>query len=149
MEVLEEPVVPLSRLVGPGTFEAAGDRVGTLAAAKRALPAETLLLQAGALRFGTDVLGGRGSTVGLPDCVATDNQRKRLLVVHRHAGEGLSNVLRRKGRVRIAARPLRIHVDQAHVIGAERPLHIPAIRMAFVSKPGLLGPPEDLVRLPP
>ena len=122
MEVFEVPVVPPCRLVGPGAIQPAGDRVGALTAAKPVLPAEALLLQAGALWFETDVLGGRGGTMGLADRVTADDERNGLLVVHRHAGERLSNVLRCKGRVRVAARPLRIHVDQAHVIGTEGPL---------------------------
>src|SRR5262249_14838524 len=53
-----------------------------------------------------------------------------------------------KGRIGVAARPLRVHVDQAHVIGAERPLDFPAAGVALVSKPRVLGAPEDLVGLP-
>src|ERR1041384_7885059 len=69
VEVVEETVVPFRRLAGPGPLQPAGDRVVTLAAAKPVLPAKTLLLKAGALGFGTDVLGIRGSTVGLADRV--------------------------------------------------------------------------------
>src|SRR5437867_4629284 len=149
VEIVEEPVVPLRRFGGPGALQPARDRVVALAAAKTVLPAETLLLQTGALRFGTDVPDGGGGTVSLADRVAADDERNRLLVVHRHARERLSNVTRRKGRVRLAARALRIHVDQTHVIGAERPPHLPAIDVTLVSKPGVFGPPEDLVGLPP
>src|SRR5215831_4166170 len=148
VEVLEEPVVPLRWFGGPGTLEPAGDRVLAPAAAKPVLPAETLLLQAGALRLGADVLRSRSGAVGLADRVAPDDERRRLLVVHRHAGERLSNVLPGKSRVRVAARPLGVHVDQTHVIGSERPPHLPAIDMALISKPRVLGPPEDLVGLP-
>src|SRR5688572_13679537 len=87
VEVVEKTGVPLRRLAGPGALEPARDRVGALAAAKLVLPAETLLLQAGALRFGADVLRGGSGTVGLADRVAANDERKRLLVVHRHAGE--------------------------------------------------------------
>src|SRR6185295_11954301 len=149
VEILEESVVPLRRFGGPGALEPARDRVFALAAAKTVLPAEPLILQTGALRLGTDVLDGSRGTVGLADRVAADDERNRLLVVHRHAGERLSNVARRKSRIRLAARALRVHVDQAHVIGAERPLHGPAIAVTRISKPGVLGPPEDLVGLPP
>src|SRR5262249_58234329 len=97
-------VVRLRRLAGAGPLEPARDRVVALAAAKPVLPAETLLLQAGALRFATDVLGGRSGTVRLADRVAADDERHRLLVVHRHAGERLPNVLPCEGRVRVAAR---------------------------------------------
>ena len=86
--------------------------------------------------------------MGLADRVAADDERNRLLVIHRHAAERFANVLRCKGRVRVAARPLRIHVDQAHVIGAERPLDFPLVGVALVSEPGVLGPPEDLLGLP-
>src|SRR4029453_12251911 len=116
--------------------------------AKAVLPAETLVLQAGALRFGTDVLGGRGGTVGLADRVAAHDECNRLLVVHCHAAERFANVLCCKSRVRVAARPLRIHVDQTHVIGAERPPDIAAIGVALVSKPRVLSAPEDFVGLP-
>src|SRR4029453_13459819 len=97
------------------------DRVVALAAAKSVLPTETLLLQSGALRFGTDVLGGGRGTGCLAARVATPRERNRLLVVHRHAGERLSNVAGGKGRVRLAARALRGHVDQRPGIGPEKP----------------------------
>src|SRR5439155_6443158 len=40
------------------------------------------------------------------------------------------------------------HVDEAHMIGAERPPHFPAIGVALVSKPGVLRAPVNLVGLP-
>src|SRR5262249_53451790 len=49
---------------------------------------------------------------------------------------------------RVAAWPLRIHVDQAHVVGAERTLERPLAIVALVSKPGVLSAPDDLVGLP-
>ena len=93
VQVVQETVVPLRRVIGPGALEPARDRVVALAAAKPVLPAEALLLQAGAFRFGTDVLGIRGGTMGLADRVAADDERKRFLVIHRHAAERLSNEL--------------------------------------------------------
>src|SRR5205814_560492 len=115
---------------------------------KAVLPAEALLLQAGTLWFGTDVLGIRGSTMSLADRVAAHDERNRLLVIHRHAAERFANVPGGKGRIGVEARPLRDHVDQAHVIGAERPLDLPVAGVALVSKPGVLRAPEDLVGLP-
>src|SRR6201999_3260304 len=62
VQVVEEVVVPLHGIVGPGTFQPAGDRVAAAAAAETVLPAQALLLQAGALGFGSDVrAGGRGA----------------------------------------------------------------------------------------
>ena len=148
VQVVQEPVVPLRRLVGPCALEPAGDRVGALAAAEGVLPAEALLLEAGALWFGTDVLGAGAAPWALPNVWPPTMSASGLLVIHRHAAERFSNVLRCKGRIRVAARPLRIHVDQAHVIGAERPLDLPVAGVALVSEPGVLGAPEDLVGLP-
>ena len=54
-QVVEEPVVPLGRVVGPRAFEPAGDRVGALAGADRVVPAEALRLDGAALGLGADV----------------------------------------------------------------------------------------------
>src|SRR5262245_66490959 len=86
--------------------------------------------------------------MGLADRVAADDERKGFLVIHRHAGERLTNVVRGEGRVRVAARPLRIHIDQAHALGADGALELPLATVALVSKPGILRAPEDLVGLP-
>src|SRR5215475_2678615 len=86
--------------------------------------------------------------MGFADRVAADDERKGFLVIHRHAGERLTNVVRGEGRVRVAARPLRIHIDQAHALGADGALELPLATVALVSKPGVLRAPEDLVGLP-
>ena len=59
VQVLQEAVVPLVGVAGPGTLEAAGDRVAALAGAVAALPAQALLLERRALGLGADVVGGR------------------------------------------------------------------------------------------
>ena len=56
----------------------------------------------------------------LAERVAADDERHRLLVVHGHAGEGLADVPGGGQRVRLAAGPFGIHVDEAHLHGAER-----------------------------
>ena len=56
MEILDEVVVPLHRVIGPGPFQAAGEGVATFAAAVAVLPAEALLLHSGPLRFGADTV---------------------------------------------------------------------------------------------
>src|SRR5688572_287949 len=99
VEVLEEAVVPLNRVIGPGALEAAGDRVATLTGAVGVVPADPQILGGGSLRLWTDV-GRRGGAVGLAEGVATDDERNCLLVVHRHAAEGFANVPCRGGRVR-------------------------------------------------
>ena len=118
-QVVEEAVVPLRRLVGPGALEPAGDRVGALAAAEAVLPAEALLLDRGSPRAPGRRRSRVDRAVGLAERVAADDERDRLLVVHRHAGEGLADVRGGGQRIRVAVRPLRVHVDQAHLHGAE------------------------------
>ena len=146
-QVVEVPVVPLRRLVGPGPLQPAGDGVVALAAAEGVPPAEALRLDGATLGFGTDVLRA-GCAMALAEGVAADDERNRLLVVHRHAGEGLSNVPGGSQRIRVAVGPLRIDVDQAHLHGAERTGELPVAAVALISEPGVLGAPEDLVGLP-
>src|SRR5262249_20637345 len=136
-EVLEEVVAPLRRRLGPGDFEAARDRVTAHAGAEAALPSETLLLEHGRLGVGADELRVPG-TVGLAERVATGDQRDRLLVVHRHAAEGLPDVLGCGDRVRLPVRTLRVDVDQAHLHGTEGILEVAVARIALVVEPRLL-----------
>src|SRR5688572_15802729 len=70
-QVFEEVVAPLRRGRRPGHLETAGDRVRTDAGLIAALPAETLLLEIAALRFGADVLGRRRGAVRLAERVPT------------------------------------------------------------------------------
>src|SRR5215469_6406769 len=94
-QVLQVVVAPLRWGGGPGDFQAAADRVVAIASAKSVLPTETLLLNRSPFRFGTDVLVGIGSAVGLAERMTAGNQRNRLLVIHRHPAECLSDVPRR------------------------------------------------------
>jgi hypothetical protein len=58
--------------------------------------------------------------VGLAEGVAAGDERDGLLVVHRHAGEGLADVARRGERIGVAVGALGVDVDQAHLHGGER-----------------------------
>ena len=51
----------------------------------------------------------------LAERVAADDERNRLLVVHRHASERLADVPGGGLRIGIAAGALGIHVDEAHL----------------------------------
>ena len=147
-QVPEEVAAPLRRRRGPGDLQAAGDRVAARARAEAALPAEALRLDVGGLRIGAHVRRGAGA-VGLAEGVAAGDQRDRLLVVHRHAGEGLADVPGRRDRVRVAVRAFRVDVDEAHLHGAERVLEVPLSGVALVIQPlRLLAPVDVLVRLP-
>ena len=92
---------------------------------------------------------GRGArSVRLAKRVTAGDERNGLFVVHRHAAERLSNVPRRGNGIRIAVGPFRVHVDEAHLHGAEWIRELAVAAVARVGEPGVLGPPVDLLRLP-
>ena len=134
-QVPEEVVAPLRGRGGPGDFQAAGDRVAAFAGAEAALPAQALLLEAGRFRLRPH-MGRRAGAVGLAEGVAAGDERHRLLVVHRHASEGLADIPRRGDRIRVAVRAFRVDVDQPHLHGSERIFEIPVAGVAFVTQPG-------------
>src|SRR5208337_4534577 len=135
--------IPFGRVRFPGALDAAADRIAAFAAAEAALPAESLLLDAGGLRFGTDK-GGIARAMTLAEGVPAGDERYGLFVVHGHACEGLSNVTAGGDRIRVAVRAFRVHVYQAHLHGGERILEFPVARIAFVSKPRVLSPPVNV-----
>ncbi len=125
-EVFEEAVAPLRGRGGPGDFQAAGDRVAPLAGAEAVLPAEPLLLQARRFRLGRDV--GRGAcAVRLAEGVAAGDQGDGLLVVHRHATEGVADIVGGRDRIRVAVRSFGVDVDQAHLHGGQRVFQLAAV----------------------
>src|SRR6476661_4156854 len=90
-QVLQEPVIPLDRIIGPRALQPAGDRVRAIAVAVLVFPAESLLLNRGAFGLWTDVLNRRRGAMRLAEGVAAGDERNGLLVVHRHAAEGLAD----------------------------------------------------------
>src|SRR5215217_2493833 len=86
--------------------------------------------------------------MALAEGVAADDERKGLLVVHGHAAEGLPDVGGGRQRIRVAVGPLRVHVDQPHLHGAEGAGELPLAAVALIPEPGVLGTPEDLLGLP-
>ena len=103
-------------------------------------------------RLGTDQRAIAGA-VGLAEAVSAGDERNRLLVVHRHALEGLADVDGGGNRIRLEVRPVRIHVDEAHMHGSQRILEIADAAVALVAtrigEPSLLlAPVDDLVGLP-
>jgi len=145
---LEVTVVPLDGLGGPGALDAAADGVGALAGAEAVLPAQALLLNARRLRFAADILARIGRTVGLAEGVAARGEGYGLFVVHGHAREGLPDVPARSHGVRIAVGALRIHVDEAHLDGAEGVRELTVAPVALVTEPLGLRTPVNLVGLP-
>src|SRR5580693_4930449 len=99
-QVLEEAVAPLRRRRAPGDFWAAGDRVFSYPCAIAVLPAEAHLLDGRSFGLGTDQRAVAGA-VGLAEAVSAGDERNRLLVVHRHALEGLADVDGGGNRIRL------------------------------------------------
>ena len=81
-------------VVGPDDFQAAADRVVAFAGAEAALPAEALFLDAGGFGLRPH-MGRRAGAVGFAEGVTAGDERDRLFVVHRHAREGLADILGR------------------------------------------------------
>ncbi len=131
-EVLEEVVAPLGRRLGPNNFQAAGDRVTSLAGAELALPTEALLLDAGRFGLRTYVCGFAGA-VGFAKRVPTGNQRDGFFVVHGHAAERFADISGRRDGIRFAIRSFRIYIDQTHLHGTKRILKITVAGVALVS----------------
>src|SRR5436190_15343228 len=146
-KMLEEVVAPPRRRPGPGDLETARGGVGPHTGFIAALPAETLFLEIAALWFGADV-GCRARPMGLAERVSAGNQRDRLLVVHGHAAEGLTDVPCRGNRIRCAVRSFRIDVDEAHLHSAEGIRQLPVAAVALVTEPRALGPPVDVFGFP-
>src|SRR5262245_21221355 len=123
-QVLEVVVAPLRRRRGPGDFQAAGDRISAYAGSKFASPAKALLADLGP--FGIrSTMGVSGGSVGLAEAMAADDERHRLLVVHRHSPEGFANIPRRGDRIGVGVRALRVDITQPHLHGSERIFEIP------------------------
>ena len=146
-QVVEVPVVPLRRLVGPRALQPAGDGVVALAAAEGVLPAEALLLD-GAPSGSGPTYSAPAAPWHLPNVWPPTMSATVSSSFIAMRAEGLSNVPGRSQRIRVAVGPLRIHVDQAHLHGAERTGELPVAAVALISEPGVLGAPEDLVGLP-
>ena len=118
-QVLEEVIAPLRRSRGPDDFQAAANRISAFARTKLALPAETLLLDAGGFRLRSNVCCVTRA-VGFAERMSAGNQRNRLLVIHRHTSKRLADIPCCGEWIRIAIRSFGIHVNQAHLNRRQR-----------------------------
>jgi hypothetical protein len=141
---LEVAVVPADGVGRPRALDAAGGGVRALAAAQRVLPAQALLLDPGALGLAAHQ-ARIARAVRLAEGVTTRDQRHRLLVVHGHPREGLADVTGRRDGIGHAVGPLRVHVDEAHLHGAERVGELAVAGVALIAQPLGLGPPVDVL----
>ena len=143
-QVAEEAHAPLGRRRGPDDLEARGELVRALAGLVAAGPAEALFGDIGAFGLSADQVGATDA-VRLAEGVSAGDQRDSLLVVHRHAREGLADVLGGGDRVGRAVRAFGIDVDEAHLDRGERIGQSAALAVALVAQPFLLGAPEDIL----
>src|ERR1017187_601047 len=141
-QVLQVVVGPLGWGGGPGALQPAADRIDAFAAAKRVFPAEALLLDAGGLGCGADILARVGGAVGFSECVPAGNERNGLLVIHRHAGERFPDIACRSDWIGLSIGPFRIHVNQAHLNSAERIVKLKVSSVALVPQPRALRTEE-------
>src|ERR1035441_4472154 len=87
--------------------------------------------------------------MGFAERVSAGDEGHRLLVIHRHACEGLPNITYRSGRIRLAIGPLPIHAAQAPLKRRARSGDLTVAAVALVCQPLALRPPGNgLVGLP-
>ena len=143
-EQIEVSVVPLGRVGGPSTFDAAGDGVATVPLTVRAHPAETHVFNGPAFGLWANVCGVT-CTVRFPEGVATSRQSNGLFVAHGHASKGLANILSAEQRIWVAVGPLRVHVNQTHLDSSKRVFQIlTGIAVAVVAQPLVFSTPVDV-----
>ena len=109
-QVFEVAVVPLGRVGRPAPLDAVGHRELARAGAFGIVPAEAHLLDWRHFRRRADTVGLHHA-VALAEGVAARDQRHRLLVVHRHAGERDADVVRGRHWIAAGIGALGIHVD--------------------------------------
>src|ERR1019366_8122847 len=91
-----------------------------------------LLLGGGGGGWGPNFFVRIGGAGGFAERVPAGNERNGLLVIHRHAGESLSDVACRGDGIRVSIGPFRIHIDQTHLHGSERIRKITIAAVALV-----------------
>ncbi len=82
--------------------------------------------------------------MGLAEGMTAGNQCDCLFVVHRHAFERLTDVARRRHRVRIAVGAFRVDVDQTHLNGAERVGQLAVAAVTLILEPHSFRAPVDV-----
>ena len=87
--------------------------------------------------------------MGFTESVPAGNQGHRFFIVHSHPGKSLPDIFRSSDGIRVAVRPFRIHIDQAHLHGCQRIFQVAFAGIAFISQPFGFGPPVNVLqRLP-
>ena len=140
---VEIAIVPRCRIGFPSAFDTAGNRVNAPAAAKAVCPAEPHLFDRRAFWLPAN-LGRVTGTVRFAKGMAASDQGDRLLVVHGHPGEGLSDVSTGGNRVGRSIGSLRIDIDQTHLHRREGARQLTVAAVARVAEPGVFSAPVDV-----
>ena len=144
-QVLEVMVAPLCRRLAPRDLKAAGRGKGPARGACLVDPAEPLRLDWRRFRLWPQIVRAHRA-MRLAKGVAARDQRHRLVVVHRHAGEGFADIMGRGCRVAIAAGPFGVDVNEPHLHRRQRVFEIARAAIArLVVQPVGLGAPIDVV----
>ena len=91
---IEIAIIPLCRIGGPRPLQTGRDGVAPMAGSVRRFPPKPHLLNRRGFRLRSDqpVISG---PMHFAECVPTGHQRHGFLIIHRHAGKGFTDVLRR------------------------------------------------------
>ena len=85
-------------------------------------------------------------SVSLSERVPTRSESNRFFVVHGHAAERFTDVLRTKQRVGIRIRSLRVDVDESHLNCCKRVFKVLArVAVAVISKPLVFASPVGVI----
>ena len=140
--------VPSGRVGFPSAIKAAGGGVAALAGAVLVDPAKTHFVHGRAFGLGADQ-GRVACAVHLAKSVATGDQGHGFIVVHGHAGEGLTHIVGRQLGVWVAVRALWVHVNQTHLYGGQGVVQLTLAAVAAVvfvagGQPLCFSAPEDV-----
>ena len=127
-QVLEIGHVPFVRSRRPRAFKASRRGVVAFAGRMAVDPAKAHILDRRAFGLNADQFFRTGA-MAFTERVAASDQSHGLFVIHRHAGEGDTNIMRLRDRIRHGVRAFRINIDQAHHHRAKRRVELVCVRI--------------------
>src|SRR6056297_2746783 len=142
-QVLEIKHTPLSRLLSPGSFQAAGYRIGSFTGTEAVLPPETLHFDRSFFRIVSQMFF-RSRSVHFSECVSAGNECNGFFIIHGHTFKRLPYILCRFFGIRHSIRPFRVHINQSHVVGSKPSLKITRVIVPLICKPFMFRPPVDV-----
>src|SRR6056297_422921 len=142
-QVLEIKHTPLSRLLSPGSFQAAGYRIGSFTGTEAVLPSETLHFDRGFFRIVSQMFF-RSRAMHFSECVSAGNECNGFFIIHGHTFKRLPYIFCRFFGIGHSIRPFRVHINQSHVVGSKPSLKITRVIMTLICQPFMFRPPVDV-----